>query len=47
LATLEKIARGSVIKGILPDGMVTVADVRWIGTVLKSEANAVVRLWHG
>ncbi len=33
MATLEKITRGSVIKGILPDGMVTVADVRWIGTV--------------
>jgi superfamily II DNA or RNA helicase len=33
LASLEDITRGSVIKGILPDGIVTVADVRWIGTV--------------
>jgi SNF2 family DNA or RNA helicase len=33
MATLESITRGTAVKGILPDGLVTVNDVRWIGTV--------------
>src|SRR6202142_3812019 len=33
MATLEAITRGSAVKGILPDGLVTISDVRWIGTV--------------
>jgi hypothetical protein len=33
MATLEAITRGSSVKGILPDGLVTISDVRWIGTV--------------
>jgi len=33
MATLEEIARGSAVRGILPDGIVTISDVRWIGTV--------------
>ncbi|MCZ6677439.1 MAG: helicase-related protein [Candidatus Poribacteria bacterium] len=30
---LEDITRGAVVKGILPDGFVTVVDVNWIGSV--------------
>jgi superfamily II DNA or RNA helicase len=30
---LEDITRGSSLKGVLPDGLVTVLDVRWIGTL--------------
>src|ERR1700693_1132390 len=33
MAVLEEIARGSAVRGILPDGIVTISDVRWIGTV--------------
>jgi SNF2 family DNA or RNA helicase len=33
LAQLEQITRGSAIKSILPDCLVTISDVRWIGTV--------------
>lgn len=33
MAKLEEIARGAVVKGILPDGFATVVDVSWIGTV--------------
>ena len=33
MATLEQITRGSAVKGILPDCLVTISDVRWIGTV--------------
>src|SRR5262249_11158796 len=33
MARLEEITRGASIKGILPDGLVTVLDVKWIGTV--------------
>jgi hypothetical protein len=33
MTTLECIVRGSTVRGILPDGLVTVSDVRWIGTV--------------
>ena len=33
MATLEDITRGAAVKGILPDGLVTISDVRWIGTV--------------
>src|SRR6266478_10072212 len=33
MATLEEITRGAAVKGILPEGLVTISDVRWIGTV--------------
>src|SRR5271167_1681154 len=33
MATLEDITRGAAVKGILPEGLVTISDVRWIGTV--------------
>jgi superfamily II DNA or RNA helicase len=33
MAKLEDITRGSAVSGILPNGIVTVSDVRWIGTV--------------
>ncbi len=33
MATLEAITRGAAVKGILPEGLVTISDVRWIGTV--------------
>lgn len=33
MATLEDITRGTAVKGILPDSLVTISDVRWIGTV--------------
>jgi len=33
MAKLEEITRGSTISGILPDGIVQVIDVKWIGTV--------------
>ena len=33
MVQLELITRGTAVRGILPDGIVTVGDVRWIGTV--------------
>ena len=33
MARLENITRGSSIRGILPEGLVTVLDVKWLGTV--------------
>jgi hypothetical protein len=33
MATLESITRGAAVRGILPEGLVTISDVRWIGTV--------------
>src|SRR4051812_35427735 len=33
MAHLEEITRGSSIRGILPEGLVTVLDVKWLGTV--------------
>jgi len=33
MATLEQITRGAAVRGILPEGLVTIRDVRWIGTV--------------
>jgi superfamily II DNA or RNA helicase len=33
MARLEDITRGTTVKGILPDGAVSVLDVKWIGTV--------------
>lgn len=33
MARLEDITRGSAVRGILPDSLVTVIDVKWIGTV--------------
>lgn len=33
MSQLEHITRGSVVRGILPDGIVTVSDVQWFGTV--------------
>jgi Domain of unknown function (DUF3883) len=33
MAPLENLTRGTSVKGILPNGLVTVIDVKWIGTV--------------
>jgi len=33
MARLEELKRGAVVKGILPDGFITVVDVTWIGSV--------------
>jgi superfamily II DNA or RNA helicase len=33
MARLEDLTRGASVKGILPDSLVTVVDVKWIGTV--------------
>ncbi len=32
MARLEDLTRGSSVKGALPDGLVSVVDVKWIGT---------------
>jgi hypothetical protein len=34
LARLEDLTRGASVRGILPDGLVTVVDVRWFGTAV-------------
>jgi hypothetical protein len=31
MAKLEELIRGATLKGILPDQLVTVVDVKWIG----------------
>ncbi|SRR5579883_359883 len=33
MTRLEDVTRGSSVRGILPEGLVTVLDVKWIGTV--------------
>jgi hypothetical protein len=33
MARLEELTRGASVKGILADGLVTVLDVKWIGSV--------------
>lgn len=33
MAQLEDITRGASVRGILPDGLVSIVDVKWIGTV--------------
>jgi hypothetical protein len=33
VARLEDLTRGAAVKGVLPDNLVTVVDVKWIGTV--------------
>jgi superfamily II DNA or RNA helicase len=33
VAQLEELTRGTAVRGILPDGLVTVVAVKWIGTV--------------
>ena len=33
MAQLEELTRGAAVKGILPESLVTVVDVKWIGTV--------------
>jgi len=33
MARLEDLTRGASVKGVLPDCLVTVVDVKWIGTV--------------
>ena len=33
MAQLEELTRGTAVRGILPDCLVTISDVRWIGTV--------------
>jgi hypothetical protein len=33
MAQLEQVTRGATVRGILPEGLVTIIDVKWIGTV--------------
>lgn len=33
MAKLEDLRKGAALKGVLPDGLVTVVDVRWLGTM--------------
>ena len=33
MARLEELKRGATVKGILPEGFITVVDVSWIGSV--------------
>lgn len=33
MAHLEDLTRGAAVRGILADGLVTVVDVKWIGSV--------------
>ena len=33
MAKLEELTRGASVKGVLPDGLVSVVDTKWIGTV--------------
>src|SRR5438105_807005 len=33
MARLEELSRGASVKGILTDGLVTVVDVKWVGTL--------------
>jgi len=30
---LDEVTRGATVRGILPDGLVTISDVHWIATV--------------
>ena len=32
MAALDELTRGAAVKGILPDGLVTVVDVKWYGS---------------
>jgi hypothetical protein len=32
MARLEDITRGASVKGVLPDGLVTIVDVKWHGS---------------
>ena len=34
MARLEDLTRGAQVKGILPDGLVTVVDVQWRGSAV-------------
>ena len=46
MASLEDLTKGASVRGILPDGLVTVVDMKWIGTVaveLVSEIVSTVR----
>jgi len=36
MARLEDLTRGAALKGILPDGLVTVLDVKWFGLASSS-----------
>jgi superfamily II DNA or RNA helicase len=48
MARLEELTRGASVKGILPDGLVTVVDVAWYGTeaVELTYKDAAGRLGH-
>jgi hypothetical protein len=34
MARLEDLTRGAAVRGILPDGLVTVLDVKWYGAAV-------------
>ena len=34
MARLEDLTRGATVRGVLPDGLVTVVDVKWFGSAV-------------
>ena len=48
VARLEDLTRGASVRGVLPDGLVTVVDVRWYGTAVVelTYKDATGRLGH-
>lgn len=39
MARLEDLTRGATVKGILPDGPVTIMDVKWFGSQVTNLAS--------
>src|SRR5437868_3179705 len=33
MVTLDQLTKGTSVKGVLPDGLVSVVDAKWIGTI--------------
>ena len=42
MARLEEITRGRSIRGILPEGLVSILDVKWLGTVAIDKDNILL-----
>jgi hypothetical protein len=47
MTRIEEITRGSSVRGILPEGLVTILDVKWIGTVAVEVTYKDSRGWLG
>ena len=48
MARLEDLTKGTSVRGVLPDGMVTVVDVKWHGSSVAelTYKDAAGRLGH-